>query len=110
MLASTSRAFGYFYAAYSHVGLDNAVTVGRAIEVIHASGGGEFGLGVVDNYLGPSCVSTQFGTIASGQGLLSAPVSLKPDGTYAVDTSTAAATAATATAASTRCSPSTSSA
>ena len=54
-------AFGYFYGAYSHVGLDNAVTVARAIEVIHASGGGEFGLGVVDNYLGPSCVDTQFG-------------------------------------------------
>ena len=53
-------AFGYFYAAYSHVGLKDAVTVGRAIEVIHASGGGEFGLGIVDNYLGPSCVDTQF--------------------------------------------------
>jgi hypothetical protein len=52
-------AFGYFYAAYSHVGLDHAVTVGRAIEVIHSSGGGEFGLGVVDNYLGPSCVDSQ---------------------------------------------------
>jgi len=54
-------AFGYFYAAYSHVGLDHAVTVARAIEVIHSSGGGEFGLGVVDNYLGPSCVDTQPG-------------------------------------------------
>ncbi|HEY0464450.1 MAG TPA: hypothetical protein VGC79_09590 [Polyangiaceae bacterium] len=53
-------AFGYFYGAYSHVGLDNALTVARAIEVIHASGGGEFGFGVVDNYLGPSCVDTQF--------------------------------------------------
>ncbi|HKO48177.1 MAG TPA: hypothetical protein VJV79_10665, partial [Polyangiaceae bacterium] len=52
-------AFGYFYAAYSHVGLNNAVTVARAIEVIHSSGGGEFGLGVVDNYLGPSCVNSQ---------------------------------------------------
>ena len=52
-------AAGYFYAAYSHVGLDNAVTVGRALDVIHASGGGEFGLGVVDNYLGPSCVLNQ---------------------------------------------------
>ncbi|MEO7038175.1 MAG: hypothetical protein ABI548_29675 [Polyangiaceae bacterium] len=50
-------AFGYFYGAYSHVGLKNALTVSRAIEVIHASGGGEFGLGVVDNYLGLSCVS-----------------------------------------------------
>ena len=49
-------AFGYLYAAYSHVGLKDALTVGRAIEVIHASGGGDFGLGVVDNYLGLSCV------------------------------------------------------
>ncbi|MET0794008.1 MAG: hypothetical protein ABW061_20980, partial [Polyangiaceae bacterium] len=56
-------AYGYFYAAYSHVGLTDAVTVGRAIEVIHASGGGEFGLGVVDNYLGPSCVTSAPGTI-----------------------------------------------
>jgi hypothetical protein len=54
-------AFGYFYGAYSHVGLDHAITVARAIEVIHSSGGGEFGLGVVDNYLGPSCVSSEFG-------------------------------------------------
>jgi len=49
-------AFGYFYAAYSHLGLKDALTVSRAIEVIHASGGGEFGLGAVDNYLGLSCV------------------------------------------------------
>jgi hypothetical protein len=50
-------AFGYLYAAYSHVGLKDAISVGRAIDVIHASGGGEFGLGVVDNYLGPSCIN-----------------------------------------------------
>ncbi|MES1172803.1 MAG: hypothetical protein ABUL62_00650 [Myxococcales bacterium] len=55
-------AFGYLYGAYSHVGLKDALTVARAIEVIHSSGGGEFGLGVVDNYLGPSCVDTQFFT------------------------------------------------
>ncbi|HEY2407461.1 MAG TPA: hypothetical protein VGI10_15730 [Polyangiaceae bacterium] len=48
-------AFGYLYAGYSHIGLHNAITVGRAIEVLHGSGGGEFQLGVVDNYLGPSC-------------------------------------------------------
>jgi len=55
-------AYGYFYAAFSRVGLKNATTVARAIEVIHSSGGGEFGLGVVDNYLGPSCVDTAFNT------------------------------------------------
>jgi len=49
-------AAGYLYAGYSHIGLQSAITVGRAIEVLHGSGGGEFALGVVDNYLGPSCV------------------------------------------------------
>ena len=49
-------AFGYLYTAYSHIGLRDALTVSRAIEVLHSSGGGEFGLGVVDNYLGLSCV------------------------------------------------------
>jgi hypothetical protein len=49
-------AFGYLYTGYSHIGLKNALTVGRAIEVLHASGGGEFGLGVVENYLGLGCV------------------------------------------------------
>jgi hypothetical protein len=58
-------AAGYFYGAYSHVGMKDAITVGRAIEVIHASGGGEFGLGMVDNYLGPSCVSV--GGVATHQ-------------------------------------------
>ena len=73
------RAFGYFYAAYSHVGLDHAVTVARAIEVIHSSGGGEFGLGVVDNYLGPSCVDTQFNTSPGLHGRAYYP---QPAGTF----------------------------
>ncbi|HEX2674524.1 MAG TPA: hypothetical protein VHM25_26795, partial [Polyangiaceae bacterium] len=79
-------AFGYFYAAYSHVGLDNALTVGRAIEVIHASGGGEFGLGVVDNYLGPSCVSTQYGSDPSlhGKAYYPRPTAPAADGSYAL--------------------------
>jgi hypothetical protein len=50
-------AFGYLYAGYSHIGAKNALVVGRAIEVLHASGGGEYQLGVVDNYLGPGCVA-----------------------------------------------------
>jgi hypothetical protein len=68
-------AFGYLYGAYSHVGLKDALTVGRAIEVIHSSGGGEFGLGVVDNYLGLSCVGAggtttpYFQTAAGAAGL-----------------------------------------
>ena len=47
--------FGYLYGGYSHVGANNALVVGRALEVIHASGGGEYQLGIVDNYFGPSC-------------------------------------------------------
>ncbi len=81
-------AFGYLYGAYSHVGLDNAITVARAIEVIHSSGGGEFGLGVVDNYLGPSCVSTQFGTDTpeqQGKSYYPRPISAGTNGVYAID-------------------------
>ncbi len=49
-------AFGYIYGAYSHVGADYALTVSRAIEVLSASGGGEFDLGVDGNYLdSPGC-------------------------------------------------------
>jgi len=48
-------AFGYLYGGYSHTGAKNALVVGRALEVLHASGGGEYRLGVVDNYLGPGC-------------------------------------------------------
>lgn len=50
-------AFGYLYAGYSHLGAKNALVVGRALEVIHASGGGEYQLGVVDNYFGPGCTA-----------------------------------------------------
>jgi len=74
-------AFGYFYGAYSHIGLKDALTVGRAIEVLHASGGGDFGLGAVDNYLGLSCV---------GPGAANAPYFKRPaacsKGTGNVDT------------------------
>jgi hypothetical protein len=50
-------AFGYLYAGYSHIGAERALVVGRALEVLHASGGGEYRLGVVDNYLGPGCTA-----------------------------------------------------
>jgi len=51
--------FGYIYGAFSHVGARYALTVSRAIEVLHASGGGEFNLGVPANYLdSPNCVNT----------------------------------------------------
>jgi hypothetical protein len=61
-------AAGYLYGAYSHVGLKDALTVSRAIEVIHSSGGGEFGLGVVDNYLGPSCYGDASARTGAGGG------------------------------------------
>lgn len=52
-------AFGYIYGAYSHVGANYATTVSRAIEVLHSSGGGEFNLGVIGNYLeSPECSNT----------------------------------------------------
>lgn len=48
-------AFGYFYAGYSHIGAKNAISVAPAIEVLHAFGGGQYQLGVTDNYFGPGC-------------------------------------------------------
>lgn len=48
-------ALGYFYAGYSHIGAENAIVVGPAIEVLHSFGGGQYALGVTDNYFGPSC-------------------------------------------------------
>jgi hypothetical protein len=50
-------AFGYLYAGYAHLGAENALVVGRALETIHVSGGGEYQLGVVDNYFGPGCTA-----------------------------------------------------
>jgi hypothetical protein len=50
-------AWGYLYGGYSHIGAKHALVVGRALEVLHASGGGEYQLGVVDNYLGPGCTA-----------------------------------------------------
>ncbi len=56
--------FGYYYLGYSYLKAVHAVTVGPAIEVIHAKGGGEFNLGVSDNYLnGPSRQSGGNGTV-----------------------------------------------
>ncbi|MEE9384366.1 MAG: hypothetical protein V3V08_13260 [Nannocystaceae bacterium] len=43
--------FGSLYAGASWIKLNHARTVGSSIEVIHASGGGNFTLGLVHNYL-----------------------------------------------------------
>lgn len=48
-------AFGFFYLGYSHIGATDAFTVAPAVEVLHAFGGGQYQLGVTDNYFGPGC-------------------------------------------------------
>jgi hypothetical protein len=51
-------AFGYLYAGFSHIGADYAVSVAPAIEVLNAFGGGQFQLGITDNYLdSPGCAT-----------------------------------------------------
>jgi hypothetical protein len=46
---------GYWYLGFSVIDMYKGRTVGPAIEVVHAQGGGNFTLGVVDNYLeGPT--------------------------------------------------------
>jgi hypothetical protein len=66
-------AWGYFYGGYSHIGAKDAIVVGRAIEVLHASGGGEYQLGVVDNYFGPGCTSGVSAAGTERTGMLSGP-------------------------------------
>jgi hypothetical protein len=73
-------AFGYIYGAYSHVGSDYSLTVSRAIEVLHASGGGEFELGVASNYLdSPACHSAPpSATVAATPGAATPPENWTP--------------------------------
>lgn len=48
--------FGLLYLGYSVMKAKNALVVGPAVEVLHSSGGGEFALGVTNNYLdNPQC-------------------------------------------------------
>ncbi|MEM7160074.1 MAG: hypothetical protein AAF799_44970 [Myxococcota bacterium] len=55
---------GYWYAGYSYIDAIRARSVGPAIEVIHSQGGGNFSLGIVDNYLeGPTNQSNGNGEI-----------------------------------------------
>jgi hypothetical protein len=46
-----ANKFGYLYAGFSHIAANDAITVAPAIEVLHAYGGGEYTLGVTQNYL-----------------------------------------------------------
>lgn len=55
---------GFWYVGFSVIDANKARTVGPAIEVIHAQGGGNFTLGVVDNYLeGPTQQSDGDGAV-----------------------------------------------
>jgi hypothetical protein len=44
--------FGELYLGYAHMKASHATSVGPVIETVHAYGGGGFGLGVTENYLG----------------------------------------------------------
>jgi hypothetical protein len=81
-------AFGYLYGGYSHIGASNALVVGRALEVLHASGGGEYQLGVVDNYFGPGCRAAGADPMVPRTGLLAGASGPYPEcsaGTGSVD-------------------------
>lgn len=62
-------AAGYLYAGVAHVIAKDAVTVGAAIETIHSFGGGEFNLGITDNYLeSPECDHSVTAACSGGNG------------------------------------------
>lgn len=71
---------GYLYAGVSHQMLSNALTVGGAVESIHTLGGGNYNLGIVDNYLESSFCPTT-GQVASSvpQGVTD-PLTIVPNG------------------------------
>ncbi len=49
-------AFGLIYLGYSFINAKNALTVSPAVELLHSNGGGEFALGVTNNFLdNPQC-------------------------------------------------------
>jgi len=76
-------AFGYLYAGYSHIGAEDSLSVGPAIEVLHAFGGGAFQLGVADNYFGPSCQGAPANVTAAGPqalDVITSPPNAQPYG------------------------------
>lgn len=73
--------FGYLYAGFSHINAENALTVAPAIEVLHAQGGGEFGYGVVGNYLdSPGCMWVPGTAPTRMDALTGNPVGPDPNG------------------------------
>ena len=55
---------GYYYGGYSYVLAQNVGVVGQAVEVIHATGGGQYNVGIKGNYLdGPEANSNGNGAI-----------------------------------------------
>jgi hypothetical protein len=45
------RKWGHLYIGFSRIDATDAVTIAPVVEVMHAFGGGEFSLGLTDNYL-----------------------------------------------------------
>lgn len=45
--------FGYLYLGFSRVEAEHAFSVAPAIELLHSNGGGEYSIGIVDNYFEP---------------------------------------------------------
>lgn len=65
-LRINAKRAGFWYLGYSNVDMTNGRTIGSTIEVIHAQGGGNFTLGIVDNYLeGPQQQSNGDGAVHS---------------------------------------------
>jgi hypothetical protein len=50
---SEMGVFGEIYLGYANLTARHATSVGPVIETVHSYGGGGFGLGVTENYLGP---------------------------------------------------------
>jgi hypothetical protein len=64
-----AHPYGLFYLGWSNIDAKNALTVGPLIEVLHAQGGGPYGLGVTNNYLdNPRCKASAGECSSGGNG------------------------------------------
>ncbi len=62
-------AFGLIYLGYSFINAKNALTVSPAVELLHSNGGGEFALGVTNNFLdNPQCNPAKGECSSGGNG------------------------------------------
>lgn len=61
--------WGIIYLGFSHINAKDALTVSSAVEVQHSFGGGEFGLGVTNNFLdNPQCNAAKGECSSGGTG------------------------------------------